>query len=107
MAEELLIISIMINNAVLPEIAEILLHEDFFISAHKKIYKAVVDLYAKDHPVDLETLTNELKEKGLLDGIGGATYLEKIKDKAKTALHAKACARQIRDKAFLRNLIEK
>jgi len=106
-AEELLISSIMINNAVLPEIAEIVLQEDFSNSARKKIFKVVVELYLKNIPVNLETLTNALKKKGQLDEIGGKTYLEKLKDKAKTALHAKIYARQIRDKAFLRTLIKK
>lgn len=106
-AEESLLSAILIDNNVLLDIVEILTPDDFYRTAHKKIFSAITDLFAHSEPVDLVTLANSLKERGELEEIGGATYLAKIVDSVPLAVNPVHYSKIIRDKASLRRLIEK
>ena len=72
-AEESIISAILIDNNALLDVIEALGPDDFYRTAHQKIYAAMTDLFDKAEPIDLVTLANKLKEKGQLDEIGGAT----------------------------------
>ncbi len=104
-AEESVLSSIFIDNSTLLDVSDILSHEDFYKSAHKKIYLAIIELFAKDEPADLVTVANRLKEKGELEAIGGAAFLSSIADAAPVALNAAHYAKIIHGKASLRKLI--
>ncbi|MEK6194535.1 MAG: replicative DNA helicase [Deltaproteobacteria bacterium] len=105
-AEESVLSAILLDNSTLLDVLETLEPEDFYRSAHAKMFTAITDLFAKNEPVDLVTLANILKEKGQLEEIGGATSLAKLVDTAPLAVNAQHYARIIRDKAALRKLIE-
>ena len=105
-AEESVLSAILLDNSTLLDVLETLEPEDFYRSAHAKMFTAITELFAKNEPVDLVTLANILKEKGQLEEIGGATYLAKLVDTAPLAVNAQHYARIIRDKAALRKLIE-
>ena len=64
-AEESIISAILIDNDALLDVIETLGPEDFYRTAHQKIYAAITDLFDKAEPVDLVTLANKLKEKGV------------------------------------------
>ena len=81
--------------------------QDFYRTAHQKIYAAITDLFDKAEPVDLVTLANKLKEKGQLEEIGGASYLARLVDTVPLAVNARHYAKIVHDKASLRRLIEK
>ena len=106
-AEESLLSGILIDNNTLLEVIDIISPEDFYRSAHQKIFSGIVELFSKNEPVDLVTLTNALKEKGNLEKIGGATYLATLVDTVPLAVNAKHYAKIVHDKASLRRLIEK
>ena len=106
-AEESILSAILIDNSTLLDVIEILSPEDFYKSAHQKIFSAIAELFSKNEPVDLVTLTNILKEKGELEKIGGATYLARMVDTVPLAVNAPYYARIVHDKASLRRLIEK
>jgi replicative DNA helicase len=106
-AEESLISAILVDNNTLLDVIEILEPEDFYRTAHQKIFAAITDLFDKSEPADLVTLANRLKEKGQLEEIGGAAYLAKLVDTVPLAVNAQHYARIIHDKASLRRLIEK
>ncbi|MFC1812589.1 replicative DNA helicase [Thermodesulfobacteriota bacterium] len=106
-AEESILSAILIDNRTLDDIIEILTPDDFYRTAHKEIFSSITDLYAKDEPIDLVTLSNKLKEKGRLEEIGGASYLAKIVDTVPLAMNAKHYARIICDKSTRRRLIGK
>ena len=106
-AEESLLSAILIDNSTLFDILDILNPDDFYRSAHQKIFSAIVDLFARNEPVDLVTLTNILRESGTLEGIGGATYLAALVNEVPLAVNAQHYAKIIHDKACLRRLIEK
>lgn len=106
-AEESLLSGILIDNNTLLDIIDIVSPEDFYRSAHQKIFSGIVELFSKNEPVDLVTLTNALKERGHLEEIGGATYLATLVDTVPLAVNAKHYAKIVHDKASLRRLIEK
>jgi len=106
-AEESLLSGILIDNNTLLDIIDIISPEDFYRSVHQKIFSGIVELFSKNEPVDLVTLTNALKERGNLEEIGGATYLATLVDTVPLAVNAKHYAKIVHDKASLRRLIEK
>lgn len=106
-AEENIISAILLDNDVLHDVVDIVAPDDFYKSAHQKIFNAITELYSKNEPVDLITLTNILKERGKLEEIGGATYIAGIVDTVPLAVNAQYYAKIVHDKACLRRLIEK
>ena len=106
-AEESLISAILVDNNTLLDVIEILAPEDFYRTAHQKIYAAITDLFDKAEPIDLVTLANKLKEKGHLEEIGSASYLARLVDTVPLAVNAQHYAKIVHDKAALRRLIEK
>ena len=105
-AEESLLSAILLDNDVLLDVVEIVAPTDFYRAAHQHIYSGVIELFSKKEPADLITITNILKEHGLLEKIGGATYIAKLVDTVPLAVNAQYYARIIHDKACLRRLIE-
>lgn len=106
-AEASILSAILVDNSTLFDITEIITPEDFYRSAHQKIFAAIMDLFSQNEPVDLVTLANRLKEKGHLEDIGGAAYLAALVDTVPMAVHPEHYARIIRDKSSLRQLIQK
>jgi len=106
-AEASLISAILIDNSALLDILEILTPEDFYRSAHQRIFEAITDLFSRSEPVDLVTLANILKENGHLEDIGGAAFLSRLVDTAPMAVNAAHYAKIVHDKASVRRLIAK
>ncbi|MEE8416229.1 MAG: replicative DNA helicase, partial [Desulfobacterales bacterium] len=95
------------DNSTLLDVMEILSPEDFYRSSHQNIFAGIAELFSKNEPADLVTLTNLLREKKQLEEIGGAAYLAQIIDTAPLAVNAQHYARIVHDKAALRRMIEK
>lgn len=106
-AEESILSAILVDNNTLLEILEILSPEDFYRSAHQKIFSAISELFSRNEPVDLVTLTNILREHDRLEEAGGAAYLANLVDTVPLAVNAQYYAKIVYDKACLRRLIEK
>ncbi len=106
-AEESLLSAILLDNNTLLDVVEVLAVADFYRTAHHKIYAAIIELFDKGEPIDLVTLANNLKEKGQIDAVGGASYLARLVDAVPLAINAQHYAKIIADKASLRRLIEK
>jgi replicative DNA helicase len=106
-AEESILSAILIDNSTLLDIIEFLAPEDFYKTAHQKIFSAVTDLFRRNEPVDLVTLANILKENGHLEEIGGAAFLARLVDTVPLAINAGHYAKIVHEKASLRRLIER
>jgi replicative DNA helicase len=106
-AEQSILSAILIENNTLPEVLEILAEKDFYREAHQKIFAAMVNLFERNEPADLITVTNILKEQGQLESVGGATYLAELVDTVPMATNATHYAKIILEKATLRRLIER
>ncbi len=106
-AEESILSAVLIDNDTLLDVLEVLAPEDFYKSAHQKIFAAVTELFSKNEPVDLVTLANILRSQNRLEEIGGASYLARLVDTVPLAVNAQHYAKIVHDKACLRRLIEK
>lgn len=106
-AEESILSAILLDNSTLLDVLEILTAEDFYRTAHQKIFSAIETLFRKAEPVDLITLTNALRDAGALDDVGGAAYLARLVDTIPSAVNISHYARIVRDKSALRRLIAK
>ncbi len=84
---------------------ELLSSEDFYREAHRKVFRAAVSLSERNEPIDLVTLSEVLRTRGELEGVGGATYLAQLADCVPTAANIVNYARIVRDKSILRALI--
>ncbi|SDZ24688.1 primary replicative DNA helicase [Proteiniborus ethanoligenes] len=84
---------------------EILKSGDFYKEAHKEIYEAIIDLYNRDEPVDLITLSDELKKRDTLDAIGGILYLADLSESISTTANIKFYCEIVEEKSILRRLI--
>ncbi|MFQ5455444.1 MAG: replicative DNA helicase [Nitrospirota bacterium] len=104
-AEQSVLGSILLDNTALYKSLEIIREEDFYSTAHRLIFSAMVDLSEKNEAVDLITLTEHLKKKNELEGVGGASYLTLLSNSIPTAANVKFHSRIVHEKALLRNLI--
>jgi len=105
-AEKSLLGALMISNDVLPDVLTILRPRDFYEKRHQEIFQAMLELYDRHQPVDLLTLTAELKKKKQLKDIGGAPYLAELSNFVPAAAHAKAYAEIIEKTSVRRRLIQ-
>ena len=104
-AEKSLLGAIMIQDSVLPEVLTIIRPKDFYDKRHQMIFDAMTHLYDQHKPIDLLTLTAELKSKKMLKEIGGAPYLTELSEFVPAASHAKAYADIIEKASVRRRLI--
>lgn len=105
-AEQSVLGGILIENEAINRVMEILAPEDFYRESHRKIYHALIELSERDEPADLITTTNELRKKGELEAVGGASYLAYLIDSVPSAANIEYYARIVKEKAILRKLIE-
>jgi len=106
-SEESLLGAILIDNSVFNEVVEILSPDDFYVGAHREIFKGMIELSGKSEPIDLVTLTHKLKKGGTYEKAGGAAGLSRLVDEVPMAAHAGHYAGIVFEKALLRRLIEK
>ena len=104
-AEKSLIGAVLIDEEVMADVSENVKAIDFYDKNHGIIFGAMIRLFEKHRPVDLLTLTDELKRKDELDAIGGSTYLTELTNYVPTAAHAATYAEMVAQKAVRRRLI--
>ncbi len=105
-AEQSVLGAIMIENDAFPKVIEIISREDFYKESHKKIYDAMVELFEKSEPIDLITISEELRKRNEIDAIGGESYLSALASQVPTAANIRYHSKIIREKALLRSLIK-
>lgn len=105
-AEKSLLGAVLIDEETLADISEHVTIKDFYEKRHSIIYGGMMSLYEKHNPVDLLTLTDELKRKKELDIVGGSAYLTELTNYVPTSAHAEAYAELVAQKAVRRRLIK-
>ncbi|MBR2795780.1 replicative DNA helicase [Candidatus Saccharibacteria bacterium] len=105
-AEKSLLGAIMLQDSVMPEILTILKPSDFYEKRHEVIFDAMSRLYDQHKPIDLLTLTSELRSQKNLKDVGGAPYLTELSNFVPAASHAKAYADIIEKASVRRRLIK-
>ena len=78
----------------------------FYYDNNRKIYLALKSLYDGNIPIDMTTITNELKNKGYLEEIGGVIYLTEVLNTESTAANINYYLKIVQDDSLLRRLIE-
>jgi replicative DNA helicase len=86
-------------------VTEILAPHDFYAIIHETIYAALVSLFEKGQPLDKITLNDELKTRGVLEKVGGMSYLSSLMNTVPTAASVEYYAKIVREKSTLRGLI--
>ena len=104
-AEASLLGSILLDSDALVRVADKISAVDFYDPAHSAIYQGVMALYEARKPIDVLTLSNELKESNKLDTAGGSSYLADLTNMVPTAAHAEHYAEIVSEKAIRRRLI--
>lgn len=105
-SEKALLGSIMLRPEALYDIMDELEAASFYAEKHRIIYDAILELFSKKEPIDLLTLSNRLKEKNILDTIGGSSYLAELVNSVPSAANATHYSDVVHKKYMLRNLID-
>jgi replicative DNA helicase len=96
----------LIEREAIPQAIEVLPPEAFYANKHQKIYAAILSLFERGNPVDLVTLTEELKRRDQLEDVGGSYYLTELTTQVASAANVEYHARIIAEKSLLRKMIE-
>ena len=103
--EEAVLGALMLEKDAYSIVSEILKPECFYEKAHEKIFAAIVDLAISQRPVDMLTVTEQLKKRGELDEVGGPFYISQLTSKVASSAHIEYHARIIAQKYLARELI--
>lgn len=103
--EDAVLGALMLEKDAYSIISDILKPECFYENKHKLIYTAVVDLASKQEPIDMLTVTEQLRRNGTIDEVGGPFYIAQLTSKVASAAHIEYHARIIAQKYLARELI--
>ncbi len=103
--EQAVLGALMLERNAVNEAIDILQAESFYVEAHKRIFSTILDLFKNDQPIDILTVTEELKKRGELDVVGGAFYISQLTSKVASSANVEYHARIISQKHILRELI--
>lgn len=104
-AEKSIIGAIMIDRDAIVAIAQIIRPEHFYRAGHGDIYESMYELYERREPIDLVTLTAQLKKRGVFDVVGGAAYLAELAAAVPSAANITQYAQIVKDHFLKRKLI--
>jgi replicative DNA helicase len=105
-AEQSVLGSMIIDHEAIFAAAELLVENDFYSTAHRKIFSSIIGLSEKGEPVDTITLSAELQRNQCLEEIGGSAYLVMLANAVPTAANVQYHAHIVREKSILRSLIQ-
>src|SRR4030043_727186 len=104
-AEESLLGSMLISRDTIISIIELVTAEDFYRKSNREVFNTIIELYIKGEPADPITVADYLKKKGLLDEVGGKTFIHSLISNIPLAANAVYYARIVRNHSILRKLI--
>jgi len=103
--EKALLGSLMLATGAMYEVADIVRSDSFYADQNRKIYDAMLGLYAKGQPIDLLTVTTKLKDMKMLSEVGGQAYISELANSAVSPGSAKHYADVVQTKFVLRSLV--
>ena len=104
--EEVVLGAMMIDKKGVDEVIDILTPEAFYKESHQLIFQAIFSLFQKSEPIDLLTVSNQLKKDNNHERIGGDFYLISLTQKVSSSAHIEFHARIILQKFIQRSLIK-
>lgn len=105
-SEQCLLGCLMLDKDAIWKVVDFLQPRDFYKGFHQQIYQAMVELTERKEPIDIKTLATRLKEKEILEQVGGYGYLTELVNSVPTASNVSAYAQIVQKKRILRDLIE-
>lgn len=103
--EEAVLGALMLEKDALTAVIDILKPESFYKDTHREIYNAIVQLFNNSEPVDLLTVTNQLRKNGKLDFVGGPYLITELTTRVNSAANIEYHARIISEQSIKRELI--
>jgi len=104
-AEKAVLSALLLNDELIPQISEVLLPDDFYVPAHKIIYKRILDIASRMKRIDLVILQDELAKNEELQAIGGPLYLIALQEDIPAIGLIQQHGQLVKEKALLRDLI--
>lgn len=105
-AEQAVLGSMLVDKEAVIAAVEILKPEDFYREDNKEIYSAMIELYGLGQPIDMITLTEQLKLRGTLEKVGDASYVATLIDNVPTTSNIESYVKIVEQKSVLRQLIK-
>ena len=97
--------AMLIEKEAIAKVLEVLDEDAFYKPAHGMIYKGMISLFDRSEPVDLITLSEELKRRGDLEKVGGEVALAALTQNVTTAANVEYHAHIVLEKSLMRQLI--
>lgn len=104
--EKVVLGALMIDKDAFTVVSEIIRPETFYEPRNQKIFKAVQTLNLAEKPVDIMTVTEELKKEGTLEEVGGPGYIVELSSQVASSAHIEYHARILQQKFLARQLIQ-
>ena len=104
-AEKALLGSVMIRGEVMHDISDRINESAFYSSPNKMVWSVLFELHSKNSPIDILSVSSRLKEKNLLDQVGGMTYLSELINVVPSSTNAEHYADIIEKKHIMRELL--
>jgi replicative DNA helicase len=105
-AERAVLGSLLIHDGYLPAVSDVLASQDFYSLAHQTIYKGMQEVAARRERLDMITLQDELEKKGVLQEVGGISYLLSLQEDITSVGLIEQHAKIVKEKSVLRELIQ-
>jgi len=105
-SEKAVLGSIMLRPSAIHEINDIVNVDSFYVAKHANIYKIMLELSSKGDPIDLLSVSHKLTEKGMIDSVGGNSYLTELSNSVPASTNIKYYADIVNKKHLLRKIIE-
>jgi len=105
-AEQSVLGAILLENEAFDKVSNLIKDGDFYRESHRKIYRAMLELYEDNEAIDLITLAERLERKTELEAVGGSPYLASLATDVPTAANIKYHAKIVKEKAVLRGLLK-
>jgi replicative DNA helicase len=106
-AERSILGGILLDKEALSRALEVIGPDDFYKESHRMIFQGILELFDRNEPADVVTVSHVLRNRGQLDAVGGMDYLALLADQVPTAANVAYYARIVKEKATLRKLIRK
>ena len=103
--EEAVLGALMLEKDAYTIVCDILKKESFYEPTHQTIYEAITQLAARQRPIDMLTVVEQLRQNGTLDEIGGAVRISELTGRVASAAHIEYHARIVAQKYLARELI--
>ncbi len=104
-AEQSVLGAVLLDNGALTTSLELLSHDDFYKDSHRRIFTGMIELFDRNEPIDIITLTDHLKKKSDLDAVGGTAYLTALVSFVPTSANIRYHCKIVREKAMMRGLL--